>query len=247
MSSVNVLILGGTTEAMQLARLLEGDARFQAVYSVAGRTSNPRLPNLICRSGGFGGVEGLRDWLAANQCRIIVDATHPFAGQISHNAARAAKLSGASLLAVSRPPWRAVAGDCWQSVTSMAEAARALGDAPKRVLLTIGKLELAAFCRAPQHYYVSRSVDLPEQHPPHCECITQRGPFRLEDELALLDDYSIEVMVTKNSGGSAAQPKLEAARRRRVPVVMVERPPLPGVAEQVQDAEQALRWLERYA
>ncbi|MBK1734462.1 cobalt-precorrin-6A reductase [Halorhodospira abdelmalekii] len=238
-----MLILGGTTEAMALARALEGDRRFAPTYSVAGRTGTPRLPGVPCRSGGFGGIDGLVEWLQRHACQVVVDATHPFAAQISAHAAAAAERSGARLLVLRRPAWNAGPHDCWYRVADMAAAAAALGEAPQRVLLTIGRLELSAFCSAPQHHYIARLIELPEQRPPRCDLLQQRGPFRLEDELALFDTQRIDLLVTKNAGGTASQPKLEAARRRRVPVIMVERPPVAAVAEQVNTVEEALCWL----
>lgn len=243
---LKLLILGGTGEAMELAKGLEDDARFDPVYSVAGRTRKPRLPNLRCRTGGFGGIQGLVDWIRAEGTHIIIDATHPFAAQISANAAAAADQAGCKLLALRRPAWTPEPEDHWRSVPHMAAAAQALGDTPRRVLLTIGQLELAAFCQAPQHHYITRSVELPETRPPQCLCLTQRGPFQLEDELALLREHRIDTLVTKNSGGDATRAKLEAARQCGVQVVMVERPPVAQVAHKVPHAQAALAWLHQF-
>ncbi|MCG5494960.1 cobalt-precorrin-6A reductase [Ectothiorhodospira variabilis] len=244
---LKLLILGGTGEAMELARALEDDARYDPVYSVAGRTSNPRLPDLRCRTGGFGGVPGLVEWIRAEGTHIIIDATHPFAARISANAAAAADQAGCKLLALRRPAWTPEPEDHWRSVPHMAAAAQALGETPKRVLLTIGQLELAAFCQAPQHHYITRSVELPETRPPHCLCLTQRGPFQLEDELTLLSEHHIDTLVTKNSGGEATQAKLQAARQCGVEVIMVERPAVPRANHETATPQAALALLHQFS
>jgi precorrin-6A/cobalt-precorrin-6A reductase len=245
-SSLRILLLGGSSEASALAAMLAGDARFAATLSLAGRTIAPRTGPLPTRVGGFGGADGLADWLRAEAVAALVNATHPFAARMSANAAAAARATGVPLLRLRRPPWEPQPGDDWREVADMAEAADALGQAPRRVLLTIGRNELAVFAaRAPQHRYVIRSVDPPpaEALPPHATVLTARGPFALEDEIALLREHGIEMVMTKNSGGTATEAKLAAARLLGLPVVMVARPPPePGVAT-VPDAASAFAWL----
>jgi precorrin-6A/cobalt-precorrin-6A reductase len=165
---------------------------------------------------------------------------------MSRHAAEAARRTGVRLLAVCRPAWRAVEGDRWIAVADMQAAVAALGSAPRRVFLTIGQKELAPFRAAPQHSYVIRSVDAPapDSLPPVAEVITARGPFTEADETRLLSDKRIDVLVTKNSGGTATEAKLAAARATGIPVIMVERPPRPAV-ETVATAEAALGWLAR--
>ena len=246
MQRLKILILGGTTEASALARALAGDVRFEPTLSLAGRTKAPRMPPIPFRIGGFGGVDGLVQYLKGEHVDLLVDATHPFAAQMSRHAAEAARIADVPLLAVCRPAWRSVAGDRWTPVLDMAAAVVALGAAPRRVFLTIGQKELAPFREAPQHAYVIRSVDAPDAEalPPIAEVITARGPFAEADERRLLAGRKIEVIVTKNSGGSATEAKLGAARGLAIPVVMVERPARPEV-ETVTCAEDALEWLER--
>ncbi|MDB5369144.1 MAG: cobalt-precorrin-6A reductase, partial [Roseomonas sp.] len=139
----------------------------------------------------------------------------------------------------------AAPGDDWRPVPDMAAAARALGPAPRRVLLTIGQKDLSPFRERPWHHYVIRSVDPPDPAslPPGAECIAATGPFALPEELALLEERRIGVVVTKNSGGGATAAKLAAARALGLPVVMVERPAPPAGVERVADAEAAMRWL----
>jgi precorrin-6A/cobalt-precorrin-6A reductase len=208
MSRLNVLILGGSTEASALAAALAGDERFVVELSLAGRTRAPVPPPVPYRIGGFGGAEGLAGYLRARGVAALINATHPFAARMSANAVAAARLAGVKLLRVRRPAWVPGPGDDWTEVPDMPSAARALGESPRRVLLTIGRNELAVFAaEAPQHRYVIRSVDPPpsEALPPHAEVLTARGPFTLADELALLHDFQIEMVMTKNSGGSATE------------------------------------------
>lgn len=241
---LRLLILGGSSEAAALARALQGDPRYDATLSLAGVTRAPVLPQLAVRIGGFGGPDGLAGWLRAHCIDALIDATHPFAQQISRNAVAACTLAGVPLLRIARPPWPPVTGDRWTGVPDMEAAAAALGDAPRRVLLTIGRKDLAPFCNRSQHAYVVRSVDAPppELLPQHSTLLTARGPFALPDELALLRRHDIGCIVTKNSGGSATVAKLDAARMLGLAVVMVARPdPVP--APHVLDWQAALAWL----
>ncbi|HTR17030.1 MAG TPA: cobalt-precorrin-6A reductase [Acetobacteraceae bacterium] len=249
MQRINLLILGGTAEASALARALAGRAgQFDATLSFAGRTQNPVLPPIPCRIGGFGGAAGLAAYLREQAVDVLVDATHPFAARISASAVEAACAAGIPLLAIRRPPWVAGPGDRWQPVASMTDAAAALGPVPRRVLLTIGRQDLAPFVAAPWHRYLIRSVDAPppELQPPGAEVLTARGPFDAAGERDLLTRHGIEVLVTKNAGGDATIAKLHAARALGLTVVMVERPALPdGAVESVPDAQAALEWLLR--
>ncbi len=245
MDRSRVLILGGSTEGSALARALADDAVWQALLSLAGRTRAPVLPpGVAVRIGGFGGAEGLADWLLAERIAAVINATHPFAARMSANAVAGAALAGVRLLRVLRPPWLPVAGDDWRCVPDMDQAAAALGRSPRRVLLTIGQKDLAAFRAAPQHCYLIRSVDPPppDSLPPDATIITARGPFAVGAEIALLHDHRIDIVVTKNAGGAATQAKLAAARALARPVVMVARPAAADGAC-VADVAAALAWL----
>jgi precorrin-6A/cobalt-precorrin-6A reductase len=237
---MRVLILGGTTEASAIARALADDARFEPVLSLAGRTRAPVAPPIPWRVGGFGGVAGLVSYLRAAGIGALVDATHPFAARMKANAAQAAAQAGVPRLAVLRPAWQAQDGDCWIQAGDMAAAFAALGPLPRRVFLSIGRQELAAF--GPPHAYVVRSVDPPDRLPPNATAIMARGPFTEAAERALLAAHEVDILVTKNAGGDATAAKLAAARALRLPVVMVARPapPEPPV---VADAAGALDWL----
>ncbi|ASY64365.1 Cobalt-precorrin-6x reductase [Sinorhizobium sojae CCBAU 05684] len=220
-----ILILGGTTEARQLADRLAADSRYDAVISLAGRTADPRPQPLPTRIGGFGGAEGLATFLTAEKISLLIDATHPFAARISRNAVTAAEASGTPILALRRSAWKAEAGDRWTRVESVPEAAAAVGEEPRRVFLAIGRQEAFHFERAPQHSYVLRSVDpvTPPLELPNVTPILASGPFAEADEMKLLRDHEIDVVVAKNSGGSATYGKIAAARTLGLDVVMVER------------------------
>lgn len=236
-----VLILGGTTEAAELARALAGRPDLEVVTSLAGRTRNPAaLPGRV-RTGGFGGAQGLADYLAAGGIDALIDATHPFAAAISANAAEACRLRPTPRLALVRPPWKPQPGDRWTYVPDLPAAAAALPTGA-RVLLAIGRQELAPFAPRADVWFLIRSVEPPDGPlPPHHAVLTARGPFRVEGEQALLTAHRIGVVVAKDSGGSDA--KLEAARRLRLPVILVQRPP-PPPGDHAATVAEALRWLE---
>lgn len=211
-----------------MARAL-AEAGVDAVYSYAGRTEAPVSQPLPVRVGGFGGVAGLVAYLKAEGITQLVDATHPFAAQMSRNAVDACAVSGTPLIALEREPWQAQEGDRWTHVPDLARAVATLGDAPRRVFLAIGRQNLDAFAAAPQHHYLLRLVDPPaEPLPlPQAQAVIARGPFTVEGDRALLRDHRIEVIVAKNAGGAGAEAKLVAARELGVPVVLIDRPWVP--------------------
>lgn len=224
-----------------LAHALAGRAEVDAVLSLAGRTGAPMAQPLPMRVGGFGGVDGLSRYLSRERIDLLVDATHPFAAQISQHARVAAKRTGCRLIVVGRPPWRPQAGDDWREVEDMAAAATALGELPRRVFLTVGRLQLAAFAARPRHHYLVRTIDpAAPGHLRDATFIEARGPFDAEAETRLLRDHRIDMLVTKNSGGDAAGAKLEAARRLGLPVVLVRRPDAGGPTMSVEEAVAAI-------
>lgn len=235
-----VLLLGGTTEASELAGLLANDQQFAATLSLAGRTQAPMASVLPSRTGGFGGVEGLSEYLRDERIDIVVDATHPFAAQISSNAALACADAGVPLIAVERPAWAPVESDNWVNTDSIADGVAALGSVPRRVFCAIGRLYLGALHCAPQHHYIIRLIDKPggDLGLPHATIISARGPFDTSADVALFREHGIEVVLAKNSGGIAAISKIEAARELGLPVIMVTRPQLP-LRETVSSAPEA--------
>ncbi|MFI2203562.1 cobalt-precorrin-6A reductase [Streptomyces sp. NPDC020192] len=232
----HVLILGGTTEARRLAADLAARPGVQVTTSLAGRVTQPGAVAGEVRIGGFGGAEGLADWLRAHHVDALVDATHPFAEAITLNAARAAAATGVPAVVLRRPGWRPGPGDRWYDVPSLAGAAEALPGLGRRVFLSTGRLGLAAFAHLTDLHFVVRSVEPPEPPmPPDTELVLARGPFTLADETELLRTHRIEVLVTKDSGGEATAAKLTAARELGLPVVVVRRPPLPRGVTAVPD------------
>ncbi|MFA5949588.1 MAG: cobalt-precorrin-6A reductase [Hyphomicrobium sp.] len=242
---MRILILGGTSEARRLAQHLSGDHRFDAIISLAGRTTAPSPLPLPTRIGGFGGAEGLHRYLVDERICAVIDATHPFAVRISANTVVAANSASVPIGSLVRPPWEARDGDTWSVVASPLEAAQALGEAPRRVFLTVGRLELAAFASAPQHTYIARTIDPAGDIslPPEMSFIQARPPFDPQAEEAFLIRERIDVIVSKNSGSDETYGKIAAARALQIPVVMIARPPkAQGVP--LADIEAALAWLD---
>jgi precorrin-6A/cobalt-precorrin-6A reductase len=246
---MHVLILGGTAEARALATALHGaGSATRVTSSLAGRVAAPRLPPGEVRIGGFGGPEGLARWVRDNAVDAVVDATHPFAGTMSFNAAEAAAATHVPLLSLRRPGWVAGPGDDWRETASLAEAAEAVRALPgprPRVFLTTGRMGLAAFAHLDDAFFLVRSVDAPEAPvPPHMDVVLDRGPFTLDGERELLARYRIDVLVTKDSGAAATAPKLTAAREAGIPVIVVRRPPAPEGVPVVATVDEAVAWVQ---
>jgi precorrin-6A/cobalt-precorrin-6A reductase len=241
----NVLILGGTAEARQLAGLLAGRTDIKTTLSLAGRTAAPAAQPVPMRVGGFGGVVGLAGYLKAEHVDALIDATHPYAAVISKHAAEAAASARVPIVALRRPAWTAVAGDRWIEVDDMAVAVAALSAESKRVFLAIGRKEVDAFTAAPQHHYLIRSVDPiePPLNVPSATYIVSRGPFDESAEKALLSEHRIETIVAKNSGGNATYGKIAAARALGLSVIILRRPALPDVPT-MNEAHGVIAWLD---
>lgn len=245
---MKLLLLGGTADARRLAARLAERPEFDVLLSLAGRTEQPAAQPVPVRVGGFGGAQGLADFLRAEGIAAVVDATHPYAARISANAAEASAVSGVPLLALRRAPWQPQVGDRWREVEGVDGAVAALGEAPRRVFLALGRNEVRAFETAPQHAYLVRSVDpvLPPLAVPQADYVVARGPFEAAGERALLAGHGIEVIVAKNSGGPATYAKMMAARELGIEVVLLRRPALPDVPA-VEGIDAAVEWLEARA
>lgn len=239
-----MLLLGGTFDAHVLSTQLH-DSGIPATYSYAGATLTRRTPALPTRVGGFGGVDGLMHYLQEHRISHVIDATHPFAAQMSRHAIAACGALGIPLLSMERPAWQARIDDQWTHVADMDAAASALPTSSHSIFLAIGRKQLAAFAsQAASHRFVLRVIDEPETPllPGDHDLIVARGPFALEDELALLRQHAVECIVSKNAGGPDTYAKIAAARQLRIPVIMVDRPSLP-LRTQCETPEQAMHWL----
>jgi precorrin-6A/cobalt-precorrin-6A reductase len=236
------LILGGTADANRLAAEI-ARAGLDAVYSYGGRTRAPAEQPLPTRIGGFGGPQGLADYIRREGVTHVVDATHPFAAEMSRNAVIACKATDTPLIALERAPWARLEGDSWIEVGDVDAAVAPLPEAPARVFLAIGRQHIAPFVLKPQHAYTLRFVDPPEAPLPFAaDVIVSRGPFTLDGELAMLRERGIAWIVARNSGGDGARAKIDAARALGLPVIMIARPALPE-RPRVEGALEVMQWL----
>lgn len=242
----NILILGGTAEAAKLARLahekLAGRARI--VVSLAGRTRAPAKNSLVeTRTGGFGGADGLADYLRAEKITLVVDVTHPFAARISANARVACAETNVPRLQLVRPPWTMpkLARVTWAA--NLGEAAMLLPDMSRAAFLAVGGRGMAAFETIDTVRLVARAVEMPDEKPAHIEVILGRPPFAVEAERELLERLKVDAIVARASGGASGFAKIEAARDLKLSILLVRRPePEPG--ECVATVEDALGWIE---
>lgn len=233
-----ILLLGGVSEALAIARTLGPEH----IYSLAGIGRVP--DDLACqvRVGGYGGAEGLARFIQEQGIELLLDATHPYAARISQNAASAARLAGIPCWALRRPAWQAQAGDDWREVRDWAGLVQALKPF-KRPLFTLGREPLQHLQEIPdEQFWTLRALD-PYPGNERCEVIGARGPFLIDSERELFERSRIDVLISKNSGSSATEPKLEVARERGVPVLILQRPPLPAVDREFHDVDALLQAL----
>ena len=234
-----VLLLGGTGDALTISRHLGPDH----IYSLAGLGRTPG--DLACRVrvGGFGGAEGLTAFIKAERVDLMVDATHPFAAQMSRHAAAASAMTSVPCWALRRAPWQPEAGDDWRAASDFASIMEAISPY-KRPLWTLGREPLDHLDDLPswQHWTI-RCLD-PHNGNARATIIAARGPFTLDGERALFDQQHTDVLISKNSGGAATEAKLAVARERGLPVVMLQRPPLPPVEREFTDTDSLLNALD---
>ncbi|WP_036023529.1 cobalt-precorrin-6A reductase [Bradyrhizobium yuanmingense] len=239
---IRALILGGTADASLLAAEI-ARAGIDAVYSYGGRTRPPADQPLPTRIGGFGGVSGLADYIRREGITHVIDATHPFAAEMSRHAVEACADTNAPLIALERAPWTRVSGDNWIEVADVNAAVAALPEVPTNVFLAIGRQHIAPFAAKPQHAYTLRFVDPPEASLPFAaDVIVSRGPFTLDGELEMLHTRGIAWIVARNSGGDGARAKIDAARMLGLPVIMISRPELPE-RQRVESVTDVMQWL----
>jgi len=217
----------------------------QAVFSYAGRTVRPVSQPLSLRIGGFGGVAGLVNYLRAEGISHVVDATHPFAAQMSRNSVAACREAGVALCALEREPWQPIDGDHWHQVADMEAAVAALPEQGARVFLAIGKQNLDVFATKPGNHYLLRLVDAPAAALPlpSNTVVIARGPFDGAADEALMRDHGITHVVAKNAGGMGAEAKLIAARALGLPIVMIDRPQLPE-RHVLRRVDEVMAWLD---
>ena len=249
MVRTRILILGGTGDGFLMAERLSSVSGVDVLTSMAGVTPTPKTPVGRLRRGGFGGPDGLARFLQAESIAAVVDATHPFASQMSQNAALAGSRTGVPTVHIWRDGWSQQPDDCWHEVTGMNEAVAALPKNAGMTFLTVGKTQLHHFRFRNDVSFLARTVSpLAEAEtrdglPPHLTFVHDRGPFDLADERRLLKEHDVQWMVSKNSGGTAAYAKLQAARDLSIPVIMVKRPRAPD-GNCVPDVNAALKWIE---
>ncbi|MGG3796767.1 cobalt-precorrin-6A reductase [Pseudomonas paraversuta] len=235
-----ILLLGGVTEALAMARRLGP----QHIYSLAGVGRVPADLPCEVRVGGYGGAEGLAQYIRQQRIDLLLDATHPYAAQISHNAVSAAALAGIPCWALRRPAWQPQAGDNWREVANWAELVEAL-EPFQRPLFTLGREPLEHLHEIPEgQFWTLRALDTYPGNA-RCEVIGARGPFVIEDERTLFAQRRIDVLISKNSGSSATEPKLEVARERGTPVLILKRPQLPEVDRAFLTGDEVLQALRR--
>jgi precorrin-6A/cobalt-precorrin-6A reductase len=240
-----ILILGGTTEARLLGERLAKRGDLDVTLSLAGRTAAPVPHAVPVRIGGFGGADGLADYLIGERVDVLIDATHPYATAISENAIAAARKTGMPFVVLRRPAWSRADGDRWTEVDDTVAVVHAIGGQPRRVFVALGRNDLTAFITAPQHFYLFRSVD-PIDPPlplPQASYITERGPFGEAHDRTLMTEHRIDVVISKNSGGSAAYGKIAAARALGIEVIMIRRGAATNAAA-VTTIDETVAWLD---
>ena len=243
-----LLILGGTNEAVILAEKIhtQFSGRVEVIYSMAGRTKPIRKFNTCLRIGGFGGSGGLAEYIIRENINFLIDATHPFAKNISTNAYDACLFTDTPRLTLLRPPWDLPQGTKFVEVDDMAHAALIFPDIAKRVLITTGRSNLDKLQNLIDIQFFIRVIGETNEkaYPENYSFITGHPPYSIEEELKIMERYAIDCLLTKQSGGAATETKIIAAIRKRIPIVLIRRP-LPEPGEHVAKVEDALKWLEQ--
>lgn len=240
-----LLILGGTADARDLAG--HAVARWpdvRVITSLAGRTRLPRLPKGEIRVGGFGGAAGLADYMTLEGVTCLIDATHPFAAEISRNATEAAETAKVPRLVLHRPPWRFPNDAGVVIVSSSRDARDMLSAENRRVFLAIGRQEVDAFTDLDGRFFLLRFIDPPAQPATFADCYVLTGrPGDGEAERAILKKFRIDTLIAKNGGSSASRAKIDVAIELGIKVVLID-PPAPPPPPRVKTVDAALDWLE---
>lgn len=238
---MTVLLLGGTGDAKRIAQRL-ADKNVKAVVTLAGATRNPDKLPLPTFSGGFGGRARFGQFLKEHSISKVLDATHPFAAQITERTAQVCKELSVSHCMFVRAPWKPETGDNWIEISQEEDAANHVSNG-QTVFLGTGRQTLARFANLEGCHVICRQIDPPESAFPFAggEFIVGRPPFSVDHEIALFKERGVDWLVVKNAGGALSKSKLVAARELGIPVLMIKRPPLPD-AEIVSDVESAIKW-----
>jgi len=223
-----ILLIGGTEEAVTLNHKLADIGEISLITSLAGRTTTPATLKGHVASGGFGGRQGLVGFLIEHEISLVIDATHPFADQMTQAAFEVCMQLNIDYLRFQRPSWEMEFGDRWIEAKDVKDAASKLSKF-ERIFLSIGRQELAAFDGIADKYFLVRSIEAVDFAPAgsNVDFIQDRGPFTLDDEVRLMSFHKIDLLVSKNSGGDATYAKIAAARHLKIPVLMIHRPQLP--------------------
>jgi precorrin-6A/cobalt-precorrin-6A reductase len=241
--SARVLILGGTSEGAAVARAVAASGWALPILSLAGLTEAAPVENVVMRSGGFGGPEGLAVYLHATSIAAVIDATHPFAARITEHTARACASAGVPRFRLQRLSWELQPGDRWHAVESLAQGLDWLRPQARRIFATLGRRALPELGRAEGFTFVVRGIVRPPELPDNVIWISARPPFPVEDEVRLFKEHEVRALFVQASGGEVTYAKIAAARALELPVAMLTRPQPPaGAAGSVPEA---LSWLAR--
>ena len=242
---MTVLILAGSGEARQIAQYC-ATRGIRAIGSFAGATRQPAKLSICTRHGGFGGADGFREYLKAHKIKAILDATHPFASNITRRSFEVAQEMGLPLLRFERPEWVPMAGDHWLTLTDETEAADHIKPGTV-VFLATGRQSLPKFSNLSHARLICRQIDPPDSEFPwsNGQYLIGRPPFSVADEQALFRQLDVDVLVVKNAGGASSRTKLDAARMLGISVLMIARPS-PSGALSVQTLPEVEKWLDKW-
>ena len=238
-----ILIIGGTQEGNKLANYFK-EHNLEYIISYAGVVEEVYKKKFKKRVGGFGGKIGIFNFIKQNKITHVIDASHPFSQKISLNTYNVCKSYNIPIITYTRKPWFERKNDNWIKVGDFNESADYLKGEAKNVFLAIGKKNLQVFKKYPQHCYLLRVINNQDINNlfPNQKCIAYNSKLNVEEEIKILKKYKIEVIVSKNSGGNLAYNKIIAARKLKIPVVIISRPKSLR-SKKIYTLESLLEWL----
>ncbi len=242
---MTLLLLAGTGEARQIANALHQAGYTDVIASLAGATRHPKPLPVPIRIGGFGGADAQKEFIINKGISAVVDATHPFANQISLRTSALCQSLDLPYVQLLRDPWHPEPEDRWVPVKTGA-AAKDNIPSGSTVFLAVGRQTLLEFEGLRKCTLICRQIDAPEGPFPfeNGRFLVGQPPFSVEDELELFKKLKIDWLAVKNAGGAASKTKLTAAQKLGIPVLMLERPIQPG-APKLRTVEEALTWIEQ--